>query len=103
MSVGSVSLWSADDFSRWFQSLVSLRSQSVGSVDEYIRAINLLCFVELTVGASLLDEPLGCHAEQEKLRHFLNEHLTCGCEYSEKLSVRKLDPFLGCILPGIFF
>ena len=76
MSVGNVSRWSIDDFSRWFQFVVSVGSQSVGSVDEYIRAINLLCFVELTVGASFLGEALGCHAEQDKLRHFLNEHLT---------------------------
>ena len=97
VSVGSVSRWSVDDFSRWFQFVVSVGSQSVGSVDEYIRAINLLCFVELTVGASFLGEALGCHAEQDKLRHFMNEHLICGCEYSEKLSVWKLDPFFGCI------
>ena len=96
VSVGNVSRWSVDDFSRCFQYLVSLRSQSVRLVDEYIRAINLLCFVELLVGASFLGEPLGCHAEQDKLRYFLKEHLTCGCEYSEKLSVRKLDPFFGC-------
>ena len=97
MSVGNVSRWSIDDFSRWFQFVVSVGSQSVGSVDEYIRAINLLCFVELTVGASFLGEALGCHAEQDKLRHFMNEHLICGCEYSEKLSVWKLDLFFGCI------
>ena len=62
VSVGTISRWSVDDFSRWFQFVVSVASQSVKSADVYIRAINLLCFVELTVGATLLGEPLGCHA-----------------------------------------